>query len=491
MKKLFTLLCTIQFSFLLSQSAPIEWQRNFGGSGFETASSVQQTVDNGYIVAGVNQSTDGDVTGNHGSQDCWIIKTDATGSLQWQKSIGGSGWDSAYSIIQTDDGGFIIAGSTDSTDGDITENIDEEGNLEGWLVKLSSTGEIQWEKTFNGTSDNEFHSIRQTGDGGYIAVGYTNLVGYDDGTGDAWIVKTDVTGNIQWQKVFGGSDKDFFYAVDTAQDGGYLLAGSSMSDNGDLNENAGDYDAWIVKLDNTGNILWQKSFGGLYFDEARDIHQTENGYIAIITSDQNTDGMFHPAGILLKLDDAGNTIWETRIENLNGIDLYSMDLTADNGYIVAGEVGESGDNYYLAKLNATGGLQWETSIGGSTVDESRSVKQTQDGGYIVVGHSLSSNGDVGGNNGSNDVWLVKLNENLSLDEINKREIYVYPNPVSDILNFSEEVSNIKITELSGKMVTHISTKGRSVDVRKLPKGVYFITATTKSGETVTDKIVKE
>ncbi|MBM7560374.1 Ig-like domain-containing protein [Marinitoga litoralis] len=236
-----------------------QWQKTFGGSDLDSAHSIEQTTDGGFIVAGYTKSNDGDVTGNHGlySYDYWIIKLDENGNLEWQKTFGGSDSDSAHSIEQTTDGGFIVAGYTKSNDGDVTGN---HGGADYWIIKLDSNGNLEWQKTFGGSNWDYAQSIEQTTDGGFIVAGYT-WSNDGDVTGnhglysyDYWIIKLDENGNLEWQKTFGGSDSDSAHSIEQTTDGGFIVAGSTRSYDGDVTGDKGDYDYWIIKLDESGNL---------------------------------------------------------------------------------------------------------------------------------------------------------------------------------------------------------------------------------------------
>ncbi len=262
----------------LDRSGIIQWHKSLGGHRAEEARSVQQTADGGYIVAGSTRSNDGDVSGNHGFEwptDSWIVKLDASGTIQWQKCLGGSKTERANSIQQTADGGYIVAGYTDSNDGDVSGN---HGDDDSWIVKLDESGSIQWQKSLGGSEWEKPYSIQQTTDGGYIVAASTrsndgDVSGYH-GEGDNWIVKLDGLGTIQWQKSLGGSEWENPYSIQQTTDGGYIVAGSTMSNDGDVSGYHGQVDSWIVKLDESGGIQWQKSLGGSGFDHAYSIQLT-------------------------------------------------------------------------------------------------------------------------------------------------------------------------------------------------------------------------
>ncbi len=204
------------------------------------------------MVAGSTLSGNGDVTDSKGGDDAWIVKLSAAGTKQWQKALGGSGSDVAVSVQQTFDSGYIVAGSTTSGDGDVTL---QHGARDFWVVKLSDTGGIQWQKTFGGTKEDGALWVRQTPDSGYIVAGYA-LSNDGDVTGnhgsyDYWILKLSATGNIVWQKTFGGTANDYAVSVQVAGSG-YIVAGYSNSADGDVTGNHGGEDFWVVKLSGTG-----------------------------------------------------------------------------------------------------------------------------------------------------------------------------------------------------------------------------------------------
>jgi hypothetical protein len=233
----------------LSEDGSLQWKKCFGGKGADFANSVQQTTDGGYIIAGRSDSNDGDVTGNHGDLDFWVVKLSEDGSLQWQKSFGGSGIDEAESIRQTADGGYIIAGNSLSYGGDVTDN---HGYVDLWVVKLSDVGSLQWQKTYGGSRYESVFSVRQTSDGGYIIAGYTDSKDGDvtgnHGKEDFWVVKLSDVGSLQWQKTFGGSGMDVAYSIEQSSDGGYVVTGQSDSNDVDVKGNHGSSDFWVVKF---------------------------------------------------------------------------------------------------------------------------------------------------------------------------------------------------------------------------------------------------
>jgi len=235
-----------------------EWEKTFGGSDYDYAQSVQQTTDGGYIMAGATDSY------GAGSYDFYLVKADASGNKEWEKTFGGSSWDNAYSVRQTTDGGYIIAGATDSYGA---------GLYDFYLVKTDASGNKEWEKTFGGSSWDNAYSVRQTTDGGYVIAGTTDS--YGAGLYDFYLVKTDASGNIEWENTFGGSGYDEAFCAQQTTDGGYIITGSTSSYGVNV-------DVYLVKTDASGNKEWENTFGGSYCEYARSVQQTtDGGYILV------------------------------------------------------------------------------------------------------------------------------------------------------------------------------------------------------------------
>lgn len=444
---LFTLIITfiLGISSTLAQAPDVEWQKSLGGSGEDTAHSLQQTADGGYIIAGSSVSNNGDVTGNRGNEDYWVVKLNTMGDIQWQKSLGGTGSDRANSIQQTEDGGYIVAGGSSSNNGDVTGN---HGGLDYWIVKLNTTGDIQWQKSLGGSDFDTALSIQQTNDNSYIVAGITNSnngdVTENKGIRDYWIVKLSTEGDLAWQRSFGGSDDDRAHSIQQTSDGGYIIAGLSISSDGDITGNQGNGDCWIVKLNEAGNMEWQKSLGGSSTDIAYSIQQTpDNGYIISGFSTSNDGDV---------------------TENQGGLDCW------------------------IAKLNSMGTIQWQKSLGGSDDELFSSIQQTSDGGYIAGGRSNSTDGDVSGNHGAADYWIIKLNPDpLSLNEF-ALQIMLYPNPVSTVLTIAanEPVKSVAVFNSLGKEVmasSHFETVIK-LDVSGLLPSMYFVVVTTEKSREI-------
>lgn len=266
----------------LSSTGAIEWQKTYGGSGRDEIWDGQQTTDHGYILAGRTNSTDGDVSLNQGKLDSWVVKISESGVLEWQKTFGGSGDDHAWSVIQVSDGGYLVTGETASTDGDVTGN---HGNYDFWVLKLSATGDLEWEKAMGGEGGDFGTSAIEAPDGAYVVTGYTGSHNTGDVTGhhssfDFWIVKLSTSGELEWQKTAGGTGPDWGEAIIPAIGGGYIVAGTTYSTDGDIEINKGREDFWLLKISETGELLWQKTYGGTKGEECYGIdYSADNGFI--------------------------------------------------------------------------------------------------------------------------------------------------------------------------------------------------------------------
>jgi hypothetical protein len=427
------LLFLFNSTLLFAQAPPISWQKCLGGSGADFSKDIKYTTDGGCIVVGDVQSTDGDVIGSHGGYDAWVVKLSSSGNIQWQKPMGGGGADGFRSVEQTTDGGYILLGEAGSFDGDVS-GIN--GASDFWLVKLDNAGNMQWQKCLGGSSDDIGYCVHQTTDGGYILSGETASLDGDvtgnhgnPGTKDVWVVKTDGTGNIQWQKNFGTTGNDVGNFISPTSDGGYILAAAGDRIDGDLLCSLhGGYDNWIIKLDGMGNVQWQKCLGGVGSESPNCIRENADGTFIILSftnfGSGDVVGWHAPAGgfpndyWVVKLTSTGNIIWQKCLGG-TGSDMpsYSIVQTTDGGYIVAGWTSSTngdvsglhgGEDYWIVKLDANANIQWQHCYGGTSIDDCLSIQTTSDGGYVMVGTSFSNDGDVSGNHGLYDLWVVRL-----------------------------------------------------------------------------------
>jgi len=315
-----------------------EWDRVFGGLGKDLGFSVQQTKDGGYIITGGKKSF---WIGNY---DAWVIKTDPKGNLEWDRVFGGSGEDLGFSVRQTEDDGYIVAGYTSSY-----------GGKKVWFFKLDSEGNKLWDRAV-GNKDSEAANVEQTKDGGYIIAGFTIPSGADKE--DVWLIKTDPKGIWEWFRNFGGLNKDLGLSVQETRDGGYVVTGFTES------FGAGKADVWLIKTNSTGYKEWDRTFGGPGFDSGASVQQTkDDGYI-ITGYNTTSDHIESSIARLLNLEKSGEVC--------------------------------------LIKTDSKGNIEWDNTFGCSCNDWGNSVQETQDGGYIITGVTESYGA------GKEDVWLIKV-----------------------------------------------------------------------------------
>lgn len=278
----------------LTASGVVSWEKSFGYIGSDKAYTVTQTSDNGFFVTGVLDVTASGGAGNsrailHSGGDYWGIKLDALGNTQWTKYYGGNLSEVPYDAIETSDGGFIIVGSSDSVDVDISHN---NGLDDFWVVKINASGALIWEQSFGGSGIDEAHSIVTSNDGNYMILGETRSndldVSYNNGSADLWLIKIDGSGNLLWEKTYGGSSFDVGRSIKKTSDNGYIMVGSSRSQDGDLLINNGQNDVWALKISGNGTKQWQQAFGGSQIDFAYDVIENSRGkYILVGESGSN------------------------------------------------------------------------------------------------------------------------------------------------------------------------------------------------------------
>lgn len=312
-----------------------QWEQYYGGTGHDYANSVQQTHDDGYIMAGVTDSFSSD-----GTQDIWLIKTDATGGVQWTRTIGTVSTDNAHSVQQTSDGGYIIAGSYLPDPDSIFRKI-------FWLVKTNASGYMEWNTPWGGGGTDIAFSAQQTWDAGFIAAGSTDSYGSTDGI----LIKTDAWGRIEWNQTYGQSNSlEQIYSVQPTYDGGYIAAGYS-------NSSTLDDDFWLIKISSGGSMVWSRFFGGLDDDWCSSVQQTSDGGYVLAGSTYSS-GDSSPDYLVVKTDINGNEEWRQVYGTDDTDQAQSIHETKDGGYVVAG--------YSYHFHNGVGTDGWLVKIVGDT-----------------------------------------------------------------------------------------------------------------------------
>ena len=362
----------------------IQWQKTIGNNDTVTIDDIQKTTDGGYILAGYKKNTQND-------SDYWIAKLNSNADIEWEKTYGGSNTDKATCIQQTADGSYIVAGYSYSVNGNVTNN---NGGSDAWILKLSTNGDIEWQKTYGGSADDYLNSIKQTTDGGYIAVGGSNSNNGDipnnQGYTDAWIIKIDTNGNIEWSKTFGGNASDGLVDIQQTTNGGYLTVGVTQSTDG-----WGDY--LVINLQTNGNLEWQKTYGSIYTDIASCIQKTNDGHYLLVGYSNSNDGTtINPNGnsdaLLIKIDNLGNILQQTSVGTNDSEIAYNVLQTHDNIFLITGisqNTNSSIGNIFIATLGTNCNLLWQRQIPqGVNNSYAKAIFETPDCSYMLFGNQF-------------------------------------------------------------------------------------------------------
>ncbi|QQR88061.1 MAG: T9SS type A sorting domain-containing protein [Flavobacteriales bacterium] len=584
-----------------SQAPAIQWQLCSGGADVEDQPDVIQTMDGGFVMVSTTYSVDGDAAGNHGSADVLVKKVDGVGNNEWIKVLGGSSWELSNAIRQTNDGGYLVLGTTSSNDGDV---MGHHGDSDIWLLKLDVVGDIEWQRCLGGSGsdgigyvDDSWSSILElTNDGGCLITGTTtsddgDVVGWHPGysqgqaRNDIWVVKVDGTGAIQWQRALGGSGSEFIGRMVSTSDGGCILVGDTESPDGDvvgwhagIGQNGVNDDLWVVKLSSMGAIEWQRTLGGYEDEFAQDVLETpDGGFIASARScSMDGDLVNNVQGLVwwvVKLDQSGAVEWEKSLGGLYGNSVLDMALAATGGYLIGGgllgpgadapcyhgtaqdamedawvvklapagtiewqlclggtgldEYGSLGGAFvatpdggcvigalsysddgdvtnnqgngdaWIAKVSNTGALAWQRALGGSGLDHPSSIRITSDGGFLVSGITASNNGDVSGNHGGLDTWILELaGDGSGLNEFPFQGFIISPVPATNEVRITTPMpypdTRATVIDALGQEVESAAMGGTDLwlDVGHLPRGVYLVKLSTK-GASRSQRVVLE
>ncbi len=547
MKKIIFLFIFYCNSLYAQNTLVKDWDYRYGGTDYDGVRGIIQANDKGFIIAGTSFSRlNGDLSEDNRdivgySNDYWIIKTDSFGIKQWDKRFGGKGYDYFRFISKTSDGGYIVGGFSDSDkNGDYTQS--SRGGFDYWIIKIDSSGNKQWDRRYGGASSDKLWVVNQTKDGGYILGGYSSSDSSGDrtesswGGQDYWIVKTDSFGNKQWDKRYGGGASDILYSMVQMNDGGYLLGGfSSHGIDGDYSHvNHGNNDYWIVKTDSNGTKQWDNDYGGLSHDELYTITKTNDGYYILGgTSSSNVSGNKTDSlnGIqdywVVKIDSAGNKIWDKSLGGRGGDEkIGNITQTTDNGFLVAGisrsikSADKSEDNLglcqpWIVKIDNSGNLEWDKTIfvaGDNCITAGGYAIQTGDHCFVSAN---SVDGGIGGyktqpnwdpNDSLYDIWIVKFCDTSLFTPVYKmlaiqNQLSVYPIPFLSEINIQLEKGKIKLVKITIKNILGETvyfdlsnntdkTFFKNIDLSFLSNGFYLLEMDF-DGERIVRKLLKE
>tara|TARA_R110002072_G_scaffold235697_1_gene393312 strand:+ start:25926 stop:27551 length:1626 start_codon:yes stop_codon:yes gene_type:complete len=528
----FSILTTF-FCVSLLFSQKVEWEKTYGGLHADYLYDIQPMPDYGFILAGSSVSDVGGSKSDAkvGVMDFWLWKMSETGKLEWQRSYGGDGIDKLNSLVITRDGGMLLGGTSNSQKGFDKSNASFGGD-DFWVLRLDPFGNIIWQKTYGGKGEEKLTKVIETEDGGFLIGGSSSSNRIFDaakqtvvenaksentrGNLDYWVLKVDAQGEIQWQRTLGGRYADILKTVVETPDGGYLLGGISNSpESGDkTDKNLGEFDFWIVKLDAEGETLWQRTMGGEADDHLVDITLTESKKILIagytnsgVSFDKEVSnrGTATDAWVIL-LDEQGGQLWQ-KTYNIDAYTiLTSVTKTSDSAFVLGGysqkglldktKKGTVNSDYFALKIDSLGEQKWKRELGSSSRDVLSKIVETRDGGYILAGTSDGkvSKSKQSGNVGLEDFWIVKLGDE-DKDKKPKRLIEAYPNPTNNVTNvlvgFDFDRGTATLVDIAGRQLQYFEINSRTVPVslQGLPIGIYLITIKTDKGsETI--KILK-
>ncbi|MNK15916.1 hypothetical protein D3C87_340710 [compost metagenome] len=516
MKKLFTLLILLTVVCTNAQTIipEIQWEKSLGSESNDGAGGITITADGGYIVFGNVFQASGTVTTHYGASDYWIAKLDATGTLEWEKTYGGSYFEGTAAaglrldtskIRQTPDGGYILGANSSSTDGDISANI---GGTDVWLVKIDNIGTIEWQKNYGTVGEDAFFDIKVTNDGGFIMTNGTS----DDETYvyGSKITKLDAQGNIEWTNSYGGGAFTFSHLINIIQtaDGGYISTGWTSAEESETTPtheifpgfNDPNGRLWVLKMDASGVFQWAKAYGGTSIEEGYSIVETAEGnfVVAGMTYSGDGDAVGHPdpdnasSQWVLKLDNTGTILWQKTFGIAgNAVDVKIM---PDGNYVIGGSYivyikstngeninGRGGTDEFLMKLNQeTGDIIWTKTMGGSLNDNLWGFALTPDGGFITIGSSWSTDGDISANIGGFDYWVVKLGPDCVVPVLTAETAYTVCSDTEFTLSAASEGNTINW--FASDTSTDILFTGSDFVIPALTEGAsYWVNAVSPSG----------
>jgi len=512
MNKILAFIALALVAHTLQAQPVLSWQKSYGGSGHEYAWKTIPTSDGGYAFVGFSESTNGDLSGHHGTSannDLWVCKTNAAGTIQWSKLFGGSEDDEGHDIIQTADSGFMVAGWTDSFDGDVTGHHGTYGS-DMWVLKITSAGALSWAECYGGTDDDAAAAMVRTPGGDFYVAGSTysddgDVSGNHGSSEDFWVIKISSSGTLLYQKCIGGTDYDEGINMALTADNGCVVCGRTSSSDGDAIGYHSGSDMLIAKLSASLSLEWSKCFGGSETEECNAIVQLGDGSYAALgyTSTQNNGDVSGHHG-----SQGSDDFWLVKISALglftsaacyggSGDDQANgLALANDGGFFMCGLTNSTdGDvsgfhssgffdpDVWVAKIHSSGTLQWQRCCGGSGQDESFHVYEEIPGVCVVTGFTYSGDNDVTVNYGSADGWIIKVSGAAAIGEVSTDHFEIFPNPFSDAITLklsdkASEVKKIEICDVLGnsmKIIENISPVTEyKIETGDLPAGVYFL-----------------
>lgn len=381
----------------------VAWIKTFGGSNYDFAKAVVQLPNGHYVMAGTTRSIDGDVSGSRVGYDPWIAEIDTAGNMLWSKAFGTNADEHTDNLVATSDGGFVMVGH-------IGFNFDTTSNR-GWIIKTNNSGNEVWRKDFTTSNDSKILDVITNSDGSLVIAGYTTTANGRDG----WIAKLDASGNEVWNKTFGGTKEDQLTSITIASNGGYVASGFTQSSDMNLSANKGSFDGWILKIDDNGNMQWSKNFGGSGADYLKSIvRSNDGGYVSVGNTNSSNGDVSQNRGNfdewVLKIDASGNKQWVKTFGGANDEYVTGVVTTPDGGYLSIGYTNSTdydvtrntgGFGGWLIKMDGSGNKTASSTYGDNYDELVDDVIRTSDGGYIIAGQTYNPSKTY-------DAWLVKI-----------------------------------------------------------------------------------
>ena len=393
MKKwmLVSFILSIIFSYfvirIINNSHPVTFQKTVGGIDMDRGIDIQQTRDGGYVVVGVTKSF------GAGEEDIYLVRTDSKGDTLWTRTFGGGKRDNGWAVLQTKDKGFTIAGFTESFGS---------GGMDFYVIRTDSEGNFLWSRTYGGVGDEYCWDMDTIPMGGYILAGETGAAGrYREGDKDFYLVRIDEEGHAVWDKTYGGPETDRAFAVKCTQDGGFVMVGSTTSCG------SGDVDAYMIKTDETGDVEWSKTFGTEVFDMGHDVQQREDGGYMVFGYTESYGAKARDFRFI-RLDQGGDEMASSIVGGPEADHGTRGVVTADEGSVMLGYTKSYGAGHwdvYLVKVDAACDTIWTRTFGGPWPDTGYGIARTSDDGFILTGQTWSFG------NGGSDLLLIKTDEN--------------------------------------------------------------------------------
>jgi predicted secreted protein len=498
-KKLWVVLLLIQFSNLFAQSSDELWTKTYGLEYDDQGRHILPTEDGGYIFLGVLENAETN------SEDMWLVRLDSKGDMIWQEIYGGSLSDRGNRLIPDSNGGYLLAGYTQSYGA---------GGYDVWLIKINSSGVPLWQKTYGDTLDDYAFSVIPAENKGYIIAGTTTSTKY--GKYDLWVFQVDSMGNLGWQTIMGGDDQDQARSIKQTSDGGYIIAGYTVTD---LDR---QYDLWLVKLDSNGDSLWSKTFGGNYRDAGISVLEMSDNKIMILGYTESFywfEGVYDRDIWLLITDPEGDAIRASTFGGPYNEYGHILDITNDGNYIITGyteSVGSGGWDLLILKVDGEGNEIWSKTYGGPLKDFGKYIYQNESGGYVCIGITESFG------TGGWDAWVIKTDSegNTSLPTtseepfisndsripINYYLLQNYPNPFNPVTTIKYSLlksGNVKVNiyDVLGKKVKELVNKkqnagyhqviwnGTNMQNELVSSGIYYYQIVTEDFQDIKKMIL--